>query len=65
VETEFGSVPVKVASDGTGIVNMAPEFDACRALAERHGVPLKQVMAAAQRAAAVESVRSAPRHGTS
>ena len=49
VETEFGSVPVKVASDGTGIVNMAPEFDACRALAERHGVPLKQVMAAAQR----------------
>jgi len=65
VETEFGSVPVKVASDGTGIVNMEPEFDACRALAERHGVPLKQVMAAAQRAAAVESVRSMPRPGTS
>ncbi|HLN14218.1 MAG TPA: nickel pincer cofactor biosynthesis protein LarC [bacterium] len=65
VETEFGSVPVKVASDGTGIVNMAPEFDACRALAERHGVPLKQVMAAAQRAAAAESVRSAPRQGIS
>ena len=50
VETEFGRVPVKVASDDTGIVNLAPEFDACRALAERHGVPLKQVIAAAQRA---------------
>ena len=30
---------------------MAPEFDVCRALAERHGVPLKRVLAAAQRAA--------------
>ena len=66
VETEFGSVPVKVASDRTGIVNLAPEFDACRVLAERHGVPLKQVMAAAQRAAAALGalVRPAPPSGT-
>ena len=62
VETEFGSVPVKVASDDTGIVNLAPEFDACRALAERHGVPLKQVIAAAQRA--VVSARPAVPKGT-
>ena len=62
VETEFGRVPVKVASDDTGIVNLAPEFDACRALAERHGVPLKQVIAAAQRA--VVSARPAVPKGT-
>ena len=60
VETEFGSVPVKVASDHTGIVNLAPEFDACRVLAERRGVPLKQVMAAAQRAAAALGALAQP-----
>ena len=65
VETEFGCVPLKVASDDTGIVNVAPEFEACRALAERHGVPLKQVLAAAQRAAAalVKPVRPTPPNG--
>jgi uncharacterized protein (DUF111 family) len=63
VETEFGSVPVKIASNSTGIVNVAPEFDACRALAERHGIPLKQVMAAAQQAALREPARTAPPTG--
>lgn len=52
VETEYGIVPVKVAGDGTGVLNVAPEFEACRALAERRGVPVKEVIAAAQRAAA-------------
>jgi pyridinium-3,5-bisthiocarboxylic acid mononucleotide nickel chelatase len=51
VETEFGFVPVKVAGDASGVLNVSPEFDACRALAERCGVPVKRVMAAAQRAA--------------
>ena len=51
VETEYGVVAVKIAEDRSGVLNMAPEFDACRALAERHGVPLKRVLAAAQRAA--------------
>ncbi len=53
VATEFGPVPVKVARDAGGILNVSPEFDACRALAERHHVPVKQVMAAAQHAAAL------------
>src|SRR5207302_1039013 len=51
VQTEYGAVPIKIAEDRSGVLNMAPEFDACRALAERHGVPLKRVLAAAQRAA--------------
>jgi uncharacterized protein (TIGR00299 family) protein len=52
VGTEFGPIPVKLAGDGSGLLNVSPEFEACRALAERHRVPLKQVIAAAQRAAA-------------
>ncbi|HET9001109.1 MAG TPA: nickel pincer cofactor biosynthesis protein LarC [bacterium] len=52
VETEYGTVPVKVAADPSGVLTMTPEFDACRALAERLGVPVKRVIAAAQRAAA-------------
>jgi pyridinium-3,5-bisthiocarboxylic acid mononucleotide nickel chelatase len=52
VETEYGAVPVKIASDADALLNVAPEFEACRALAERRGVPVKQVIAAAQRAAA-------------
>ncbi len=52
VATEYGPVPVKVAGDASGLLNVSPEFDACRALAERHRVPVKQVIAAAQRAAA-------------
>ncbi len=52
VETEFGPVTVKVASDASGVLNVSAEFDACRAVAERRRVPVKWVMAAAQRAAA-------------
>jgi len=51
VETEFGTVPVKIAVNGAVVVNAAPEFEVCRVLAERLGVPVKQVIAAAQRAA--------------
>jgi uncharacterized protein (TIGR00299 family) protein len=51
VETEYGTVSIKIASDQSGVLNMSPEFEACRALAERHRVPVKRVIAAAQRAA--------------
>jgi hypothetical protein len=61
VETEYGIVPVKIADDPTGLLTVTPEFDACRALAERHGVPVKWIIAAAQRAAA-DRERRAP-HG--
>jgi uncharacterized protein (TIGR00299 family) protein len=46
-QTEYGPIPVKVA-DGDGLPeNVAPEYEACRAAAEAHGVPVKQVFAAA------------------
>jgi hypothetical protein len=50
VETRFGRIPVKVASDGERALNAAPEFEACRAAAERHRVPLKEVYLAANTA---------------
>jgi uncharacterized protein (TIGR00299 family) protein len=54
VETEYGTVPVKIAADPSGALTITPEFEACRAHAERLGVPVKQVIAAAQRAAATD-----------
>jgi len=50
VETEFGRIRVKIAEDASGVLSPQPEFDDCRAAAERHGVPIRRVMAAAQRA---------------
>jgi pyridinium-3,5-bisthiocarboxylic acid mononucleotide nickel chelatase len=47
VETAFGPVPVKIASLDGEVVNAAPEYEACREAARRHGVPLKRVYAAA------------------
>jgi uncharacterized protein (DUF111 family) len=44
VATPWGSVPVKVAVLGTEAVHVAPGYEACRAIAERHAVPLKRVI---------------------
>jgi pyridinium-3,5-bisthiocarboxylic acid mononucleotide nickel chelatase len=47
VETEYGTIRVKVGRlDGT-IVNAAPEFEDCRARAAERGVAVKEVAAAA------------------
>ena len=58
VETPYGPIPVKVASDGDAVWNAAPEFEACAAAARRHGVPVKRVFAAAL--AAFEAAGRAP-----
>jgi uncharacterized protein (TIGR00299 family) protein len=50
VDTPYGSISIKLAADGDMIVNAAPEFESCVAAARRHGVPVKQVFAAAQAA---------------
>ncbi len=47
VETPYGKVRVKIGRLAGAVVNVAPEFDDCRQAAERHGVPLKEVLAAA------------------
>lgn len=43
IETEFGSARVKLARDGKGLRNVAPEYEDCRRLAEERGIPLKTV----------------------
>ena len=44
VDTTWGRVRIKVASMNGSISNYAPEYEDCRALAEAHHVPLKQVL---------------------
>ena len=51
VKTAYGSVRVKLAHWGEGQLKAAPEYDDCRRLAEAHGVPLREVYRAAERAA--------------
>jgi pyridinium-3,5-bisthiocarboxylic acid mononucleotide nickel chelatase len=46
VETPWGSVRGKLSGQG----QFTPEYDDCRAIAERTGTPLWQVMAAAREA---------------
>ncbi|MCL6566796.1 MAG: nickel pincer cofactor biosynthesis protein LarC [Acidobacteriia bacterium] len=44
VETPHGTVRMKVARLDGRVLNVAPEFDDCRRIAEQTGLPLKQVM---------------------
>jgi uncharacterized protein (TIGR00299 family) protein len=55
VDTPFGEVKVKLGRLEGKVVQAAPEFESCRAVAEQAGVPLKAVYEAA--------VRSLPRAG--
>lgn len=50
VVTEWGSVGVKVAQRNGKVINIAPEFGDCRALAEQSGTPLKKIYQAALQA---------------
>jgi pyridinium-3,5-bisthiocarboxylic acid mononucleotide nickel chelatase len=49
VETQWGSVRIKIANLNGTIANYAPEYEDCRMIAEQHNVPLKQVMQEALR----------------
>lgn len=50
VETSFGVIRVKVARQAGRWMNAAPEFEDCRAAAQRSGVPLKEIYQEALRA---------------
>jgi uncharacterized protein (TIGR00299 family) protein len=44
VETKYGMIKIKIAFDEQGkIVNLMPEFESCRQIAEAKNVPLKEV----------------------
>ena len=62
IQTPYGAVNVKVAKRDGKVLNVAPEYEDCRRLASEKGVPLKQVMIAAQ-ASYLEQV-SSPTPGT-
>jgi uncharacterized protein (DUF111 family) len=51
VPTAFGPIPVKVSEGPFGPPQRKPEFDACAAAARAHGVPVREVIAAALAAA--------------
>lgn len=48
VETPFGPVRVKVARLQEQVVNLSPEYEDCRRLAQQHNVPLKEIYQAVQ-----------------
>jgi pyridinium-3,5-bisthiocarboxylic acid mononucleotide nickel chelatase len=50
VSTQFGPIDVKVAFASNGLVNAMPEFEQCRAAAQKAGVPLRDVQEAARAA---------------
>jgi uncharacterized protein (DUF111 family) len=52
VETPYGRIPVKIAEGPFGPPQFKPEFDACARAARDHGVPVRDVLAAAFLAAA-------------
>ena len=50
VSTDFGEVAVKIGSRGNEVLQVAPEYESCRALAERTGASLKVIYEQAVRA---------------
>jgi uncharacterized protein (TIGR00299 family) protein len=58
VETRFGPVAVKIARRDGRVTNVTPEYDDCRAAAERHGAPLRDVESAARAAYFEKEVNS-------
>jgi len=47
VQTEYGTVRIKVGSLDGQVVSASPEYEDCRLLAEQKGAPLRHIMAAA------------------
>ena len=47
VATEFGEVTIKLGLKQGRVVQIAPEFESCRTVSERSGLPLKTIYQAA------------------
>ena len=48
VQTPWGSVRIKISSINGNVCSATPEVNDCRKLAEANGIPLKEILAAAQ-----------------
>lgn len=48
VETEWGTVEVKVGRESGRVTNVSPEFSDCARIAGKHGIPVKEVFLRAQ-----------------
>ena len=51
VKTRFGEVEVKIAKIGDQVKNIAPEYESCKEIAVKRGIPLKDVYDEAKEAA--------------
>ena len=51
VKTRFGEIRVKIGKTGNQVKNIAPEYESCKSVAVRQGIPLKDVYDEAQAAA--------------
>ncbi|AJG41660.1 hypothetical protein TRQ7_09475 [Thermotoga sp. RQ7] len=49
LETEYGKIPVKVAYFDSEVVNVSPEYETCKKIAQEKGVPLKEIYSAVYR----------------
>lgn len=47
VETEFGTIKIKIGELNGQVINASPEYEDCKHAAEEHGVPVKRVYDAA------------------
>jgi uncharacterized protein (TIGR00299 family) protein len=65
IETPLGEVRVKLKSLGGHVVAATPEYEDCRVLAERHGLPLEAVVDRVSRAARAHFGLDAPAHDQS
>jgi len=63
VGTPYGEITVKLGLRGDRVLQIAPEFESCLAAAEKAGVPLREVQAAAAEAARTRGVMPARRGG--
>ncbi len=44
IETPYGKIPVKAGRYNGNIANISPEYDDCKKIAKKQGIPLKRIM---------------------
>jgi uncharacterized protein (TIGR00299 family) protein len=65
ITTPWGAVRLKIAQHDGAITNVAPEYEDCRRIADKHGIPLKQVQQEVLRLFQHEQTRSNTAESTS